>query len=280
MEHESSTGPEQIAAGLEALIGRQEVSEQYVRFRIGLLGAQRTVYHALTAARDRSKVVPIEELPFDETLARQFIEDLSGVLDTENGPNRDLTRLSEAAARDRELLARLARRAACGSDIEFFAALAEKLAADVEALLFFGRALAAPFVTEAVRRSKPRVTSPQSSNACPWCSSAPGLAMLGRDAGKRILFCSVCGESWEFSRVKCPFCGDQAGLGTLTVGTDDPCSIETCGQCKGYLKTVDVRQLPRDKEVVPLVETTATVYLDLIAEKEGYARALPYVALQ
>ena len=225
MEHE------QIAANLEALIGREEVSEQYIRFRIGLLGAQRTVYHAL-AARDRSGVVPIEELPLDEALAQQFLADLGGVLDTENGPNRDLARLSEAAARNRELLDRLARGAACGPNMEFFRALAEDLGADIEALLLFGRALAAPFVTDAVRRNKPQLTAPQSSGACPGCGSAPGLATLGREAGRRILCCSVCGERWEFSRAQCPFCSDQAGLDMLTVGTADPYSIETCGHAR------------------------------------------------
>ena len=47
-----------------------------------------------------------------------------------------------------------------------------------------------------------------------------------------------------------------------------------------YLKTVDERKLPEEQAVVPLAETTATLYLDLIAEKEGYLRGVPYAALR
>ena len=141
--------------------------------------------------------------------------------------------------------------------------------------------LAAPFVAEAVDRlNKRRPAAPEPSGCCPFCGSPPGLAQLERQEGKRILFCSLCGQSWEFARLKCPFCGSQEKLGTLFLDQTDPRSIETCDQCKSYLKTVDGRKLPEAEVVVPLVETTATVHLDMIAEKQGYARGLPYGALR
>ncbi len=290
----SSCEPADLAERLEALIGREYISEDYVRCRIELLKAQTAVYDALaraacspaTGAADAEEgpetaAVDPSDIPLDRALLARLFEDLSAAFQKNDRRSDDLARLATAIAKNSDLLEQLAGKAAFGSNKGFLASLSARLAVSVEALLFFGRVLGAPFVADAVRRLKQRAPAARkTSGCCPWCGSPPGLASLKREGGQRVLFCSVCGESWEFSRVECPFCGDQAGLGTLTVGTDDPCSIETCGQCKGYLKTVDEGQLPRDEEVVPLVETTATVYLDLIAEKEGYARALPYVAIQ
>jgi len=38
--------------------------------------------------------------------------------------------------------------------------------------------------------------------------------------------------------------------------------------------------MPEDQAVIPLVATAASLHLDLIAEKEGYAKRLPYASLQ
>jgi FdhE protein len=97
--------------------------------------------------------------------------------------------------------------------------------------------------------------------------------------GKRILFCSLCGESWEFARIGCPFCGEVGSVGVVAVGKDDPRWVETCNRCRNYIKTVDERKLPSETRLFPLVETTSTLYLDLIAEKEGCRRGLPSGAL-
>ncbi len=48
--------------------------------------------------------------------------------------------------------------------------------------------------------------------------------------------------------------------------------IEVCEKCKRYIKTVDEGKLSENEDVLPLVEDTATLYLDLIAQREGYAR--------
>jgi FdhE protein len=290
----SSSEPTDIAAGLEALVGREHVSEDYIRFRIELLKSQTAVRDALvrsacsssSAAGDAKKggkpsALHPSEVPLDGALLRKSLEDLSAALGRHQRRSEEVSRLWTAAGKDPELLEQLAVKAAFGPDEVFLASLSERLEISVEALLFFGRVLGAPFVAEAAGRLKQDArATPEAAGCCPWCGSPPGLAMLKREDGRRVLFCSLCGESWEFARLECPFCNSPAGLGMLTVETADPYSIETCEQCNGYLKTVDERKLPEDKVVVPLVETTATLYLDLIAEKEGYARALPYAALR
>jgi formate dehydrogenase maturation protein FdhE len=60
----------------------------------------------------------------------------------------------------------------------------------------------------------------------------------------------------------------------------DPRWVEMCGQCRGYLKTVDEHRLPGAERIIALAEAMATLYLDLLAEKEGCTTAPPYSALQ
>ena len=285
-----------IAAHLEALIGREDVSEDYVRFRIELLESQAAARDALaglpfaapsdTAERAESPVLDPAAIPFDRGLLEKLLADLSASLSRQGRPNEDLARLSVACAEEPEFLEELVRKATFGPDSmisgrQFLDAAGRRLDMDPEALLFFGRVLGAPAVTAAVGRIKREVSAPGSSSGhCPWCGSEPGLAVLKREDGKRVLSCSLCGEGWEFARMECPFCGNRAALEVLSPDEADPHSIETCDRCRGYLKTVDQRKLPEGTTIFPLVESVATLHLDLIAEREGCRRALPYAALR
>jgi hypothetical protein len=259
-----------VRRGLEALIGREHVSEEYVRFRIRLLEAQ---VAACDAVRPRAEDTP-HEPTFDPALLGRLFEELRSAL-----PSEDLERLSAAVAAEPTLLDALARGAAGGPDEPFLTTLSERLAISREALLFFGRVLRAPFVAAAVQKTGTHHASPaQSSRLCPQCGSAPALAKLRREDRRRILFCSLCGEGWSFARLMCPFCGGRA-CERLSAPSDDVRWIETCDECRGYIKTVDEQKLGEDEVVLPLVEATSGLYLDLIAEKRGH-QGPTYVALR
>jgi formate dehydrogenase maturation protein FdhE len=58
---------------------------------------------------------------------------------------------------------------------------------------------------------------------------------------------------------------------------DDARWVETCEACHGYIKLVDERKLCEGERVLPVLEETATLELDLMAEREGYVRRVPYV---
>jgi formate dehydrogenase maturation protein FdhE len=291
---ESSIDPARVLAGLETLIGRENVSEAYVRFRIELLRAQDAALQGLamrsrgpsplafaTKRTDRNSAVDMSTMPLDRTLLARLLADLFDALGGPDHRSEDLARLSAASMDDPDLLEELARAAAFGPEAEYLESLSSRLEASTDGLVFFGCVLAAPFVTEAVRRLKRhRVEPPEPSGHCGWCGSPPGLAKLRRDDGRRVLFCSLCGQNWPFARLSCPFCQREDALERLRVDTGDRCSIDACSRCRNYLKTVDERNLPAAEPLIPLVQAVATLHLDLVAEREGYQRAMPYAAMQ
>ena len=119
----------------------------------------------------------------------------------------------------------------------------------------------------------PQVTTPR---LCPLCGSRPLLGVLRPegDGGKRFLLCSFCLQEWEFRRILCPTCGEQAeGKLPVYVAEQLPhIRVEACDTCKFYLQTVD---LTKDGHAVPLVDDLAAIPLTLWAHEHGYTRLQP-----
>jgi len=115
-------------------------------------------------------------------------------------------------------------------------------------------------------------------NYCPVCGSAPVSGEL-RNVEKlegvvRFLVCSSCSFKWRFTRLSCPFCGnnDHKKLRYFNTEADGKgYRVEVCEECKKYIKTIDTTVV--GEAVVPLVEDMATLHLDIIAQKEGYKKA-------
>ena len=47
--------------------------------------------------------------------------------------------------------------------------------------------------------------------------------------------------------------------------------VDVCEKCKKYIKTLDTREMVGD--VIPIIEDMGTLYLDVLAQEEGYLRA-------
>jgi FdhE protein len=295
--------PAEAIERLEALLGQEQVSEDYVRFRIDLLKAQWAVREALAARSvsaaagkrpndvateqrsDEGPALDADALPLDRALLGQLWATLRETIERPGRQATDVSRLAAAATADPALLEELARKAAFGPDQAYLESLGRRLDVSAEALLFFGRVLAAPFAAHAARyvrtESDGAFGANDHSGHCACCGSPPGLATLTRDDGRRVLHCSLCGQSGRFTRLACPHCGsrDRDALTFVRLNESDPRWIEACEKCRHYVKTVDERRLPDTEQIIPVVEETATLYLDLLAEKEGYARGLPYAAV-
>jgi formate dehydrogenase accessory protein FdhE len=111
---------------------------------------------------------------------------------------------------------------------------------------------------------------------CPLCGARPLLGVLRPegDGGKRFLLCSFCAHEWEFRRILCPTCGEEAEakLPVYTAEQLPHIRVEACDTCKFYLRTID---LTKDGHAIPLVDDLAAIPLTLWAHEHGYSRLQP-----
>jgi formate dehydrogenase maturation protein FdhE len=127
----------------------------------------------------------------------------------------------------------------------------------------------AEFLSARLTVPEPTVTQ----RVCPRCGSLPLLGVLRPegDGGKRFLLCSFCLREWDFRRLLCPACGEEAEskLPVYVAEQFPHVRVEACDTCKFYLRTID---LTKDGHAVPLVDDLAAIPLTLWADEHGYTR--------
>ena len=104
---------------------------------------------------------------------------------------------------------------------------------------------------------------------CPICGHMPGLAML-EGQGERFVFCSFCWHKRRVQRLACTCCGNDAheSLGYFYSEAEPEYRVDTCDQCRAYVKTIDARKL--DRPLYPPLEKVCTLHLDIKAEEKGF----------
>ena len=108
---------------------------------------------------------------------------------------------------------------------------------------------------------------------CPLCGAWPILAeRRGLDRSRRLR-CGRCAADWEVAWLYCIYCGetDHNRLGSLATderGEQD--KVETCGTCRGYLKSLPSLQGFSPLEL--LLHDLETIELDLVALDRDYRR--------
>jgi formate dehydrogenase accessory protein FdhE len=111
---------------------------------------------------------------------------------------------------------------------------------------------------------------------CPLCGARPllGVLRLEGDGGKRFLLCSFCSQEWEFRRIFCPTCAEEAEakLPVYVAEQLPHIRVEACDTCKFFLRTVD---LTKNGHAIPLVDDLAAIPLSLWAHEHGYSRLQP-----
>jgi len=137
---------------------------------------------------------------------------------------------------------------------------------------FLARAFLQPYAEFIVAAMLPPVL-PMAVCRCPRCNSLPLLGVLRPegDGGKRFLQCSFCSQEWEFRRIFCAHCGEDAEqkLPVYMAEQFRHIRVECCDTCKHFLRTVD---LTTDGNAVPLVDDLAAIPLSLWADENGYKR--------
>jgi formate dehydrogenase accessory protein FdhE len=140
---------------------------------------------------------------------------------------------------------------------------------------FLARAFLQPYA-EFRAALTPRAPAVMTVRVCPLCGARPvsGVLRVEGDSGKRFLLCSFCSQEWEFRRILCPTCGEEAeGKLPVYVAEQLPhIRVEACDTCKFYLTTVD---LTKDGHAIPLVDDLAAIPLTLWAHEHGYSRLQP-----
>jgi formate dehydrogenase accessory protein FdhE len=137
---------------------------------------------------------------------------------------------------------------------------------------FIPRAFLQPYAEFRAERT-PAAPLVVTTRVCPLCGARPLLGVLRPegDGGKRFLLCSFCAQEWEFRRILCPTCGEEAEakLPVYVAEQFPHIRVEACDTCKFYLRTID---LTKDGHAIPVVDDLAAVPLSLWAEEHGYTR--------
>lgn len=136
---------------------------------------------------------------------------------------------------------------------------------------FLERWLLQPFYE--YRASQSDIGRDSTQSVCPFCGERPQVGVLRGegDGAKRSLICSLCSTEWDFRRLLCPSCGEEAPEKLpVYIAQEIPyVRVEACDTCHSYIKAAD---LSKNGLAVPVVDELATVSLNLWADEHGYTK--------
>ncbi len=135
-------------------------------------------------------------------------------------------------------------------------------------------AIAATYIARcAALRIAKHAEKPQDwgKNYCSCCGSLPNAGYLQTKEGHRFLHCSLCSNTWRFSRTVCPACEDDKPSNRLIFNLEGGSiqqRAEGCSECKHYLLMPDIRDMAED---VPLaILLYCLVPMDILMQDQGY----------
>lgn len=109
---------------------------------------------------------------------------------------------------------------------------------------------------------------------CPVCGQYPINGFNRPGDGLRIMGCWLCETQWSHPRTVCPVCSCQrqeAQLLFTPLGENRARRIQVCDDCGHYLKITDCTEA--NSELDLQLENSATVHLDVLAQRKGYRPA-------
>ena len=130
-----------------------------------------------------------------------------------------------------------------------------------------------PLLQACGRRLGPYIRADWDHGYCPVCGAWPLLSELRGLERARRLRCGRCAADWPLPWLSCAYCGERRHerLGSLvSEGQLDGRKIETCTECRGYLKSVSTLEPLTPAGV--LFTDLETVVLDLVAREREWIR--------
>jgi FdhE protein len=163
--------------------------------------------------------------------------------------------------------------AAVRQDAEELTALAHSAGVDRGALASIAHLAALPLLQSCGRQLDGEIPAYWPQGYCPVCAAWPILAeRRGLDRSRRLR-CGRCAAEWEVQWLCCIYCGEKQHelLGMLEPAErSEQLKVETCGTCRGYLKSIASLQGFSSMEL--LLQDLETVELDLVALERGYGK--------
>ena len=287
---------QKIESSLDSLKGKEYISEPTVDFFKNITKAQykiksqlrkEEIPFLLTEDEVKGKMqngIPMitwDKLPLNESCLKDLFQTICEIMKNhEENESGSIQKFIDAEDNGKLKLKNLIEKL-FQHDSGYFQSLSNDLEVSEDILIFISLNLAKPFFEAVAERIKDKITGMVMmdtvwlKNFCPVCGSSAQLAKLEKEAGKKILYCSLCGTEWRFMRIKCPFCCTEEQKSMKFLEEEKgPYRIDVCEQCKRYIKTLDERKGGDEKRAfIPSVEDLATMYLDIVAEKEGYERS-------
>jgi formate dehydrogenase accessory protein FdhE len=227
-------------------------------------------------SREGKHLIDAEKIEINEKLLNELFQDFLPVL-KKHETFFDLKIQDLEEKKEKIDLRKLVRSVLVG-DAENLNSFAGELNLNPDLLLFFGLNLSQTFLELYAQKLKEKIDYENwLKGNCPLCGSFPAMEKLRREDGKRILWCGLCGTQWHHKRIMCPFCGNEdhntlryffaEGDSSLE---ENPFRVDVCDKCKKYIKTIDERKMPDNEFPDFFLEHINTVYLDILAQKDGY----------
>jgi len=163
--------------------------------------------------------------------------------------------------------------AAVAQDWSAIAAVATRASVPDGALATIAPLVSWPLLQACGRRLGPYIPADWGHGYCPVCGAWPLLAELRGLERARRLRCGRCAADWPLPWLLCAYCGERRHerLGSLvSEGQLDGRKIETCTECRGYLKSVSTLEPLTPAGV--LLTDLETVELDLVAREREWIR--------
>lgn len=216
-----------------------------------------------------------ENFPYDRKQALELIPRLLELLAASGGEAAMAAEaIGKALQPGGELSADALLTALATGDDALFAPWREAFPGAPRALNFVATCALAPSLAAAAEKLAPLLPEniPHEHGNCPLCGSMPYLTLLRDKQGRRMAVCSFCAHEYRIRRISCAYCdeSDQKKLKLFQVAEYPGARVDVCETCHMYVKTLDYREM--DKGYLPPLDDMATLALDVLAQRQGYAR--------
>jgi len=255
----------------------QKIAKARSAFRIGHQDDIRISDEEIQKRIDENKpLLNIQKLKIEGKFLDEFFRDFLPLMEKHKVFSREEVR-NFLANKEKINLSELVR-SVLSKDLQSLKSLSSQYQIGIDSLLFVGLNLSQAVLELYADKLKQKVDQENwLKGNCPVCGSYPAIEKLRRDDGKRILRCNFCGTEWHHKRIMCPFCGneDHNSLRYFFIDEDSSTEksafrVDVCNKCKRYIKTLDERKLPESEKPDLYLENLNTIYLDVLAQKDGY----------